>query len=189
MTMHRTRLVVLAALALCSSPSLALAGPRIPLCHTGIVTLLSFEDHLKALRELNRYTGEDIDGLAAQQRKGGAAFFSSQIIVQEEPAASAMYDLRTVHGLNDAKKYRNLTEWTCDRAGYPTVTFVGFRVRAIDKGTILVSRAPGAVNVISLKRIDARLGRRIKVRIQPGNRLLCDDIAKGCIPQIFYERG
>jgi hypothetical protein len=189
MAMHGTRLLLVAALALCGSSSLALAGPKIPLCHAGAVTLLSFENHLKALRKLSRYTGEDIDSLIAQQRRGGAAFFSSQIIVQDEPAASAMYDLRTVHGLNDAKKYRNLTKWTCDRAGYPTVTFVGFRVRAIHKGAILVSRAPGAVNVISLKRIDAHLKKRIKVRVQPGNRLLCGDIAKGCIPAIFYERG
>src|SRR5579871_4421521 len=100
MPARAARFVVLAALALCCGSSFARAGAKIPLCHTGTVTLLSFADHVKKLRELNRYTGEDIDDLVARERKGGAAFFSSQVIVQEEPAASAMYDLRTVHGLN-----------------------------------------------------------------------------------------
>jgi len=185
---HMSVLLVVAA-AICGAPPAAFAGAKLPLCHTGRVTLLPFGEHVQTLRRMSRYSREDIDGLVAQQRKGGAGFFGSQIIVQPEPAASAAFDLRTTHGLNDAKRYRNLTRWTCERAGYPIVTFVGLRVRAIAGRTILVSRAPGAVNVLSLKRLDADLEKRIKVRVQGTRMLLCRDIAKGCVRTIFYERG
>jgi hypothetical protein len=45
------------------------------------------------------------------------------------------------------------------------------------------------VNVISLKAIDAELNNQTKVRVFDGDKMLCDDIGKGCIAGIFYERG
>jgi len=171
-----------------SYSSLANAEP-IAFCHTGAVKLQSFEQHIENLRDMSRYTAEDIDGLIAMQRKGGPEFFSSQIIVQEEMSGSGTFDLRATHGLLDARQYRNITHWTCRRKDYPIVYFVGFRVRKIDGRTIFVARAPGAVNVISLRALDADLSRHVKVRDLSSRKVLCDDLGMGCMPAIFYERG
>ena len=169
-------------------PSAAFAGEKIPLCHAGVVDLLSFVDHVQKLRGMSRYSREDVDGLVAQQRKGGPSFFSSQVIVQDEQSGSGTFDLRTVHGLNDAKHYRNVTSWTCQHEDYPIVYFVGFRVRNISDNTIFVSREKGVVNVISLKALDANLEKHVKVRSFEGDKVLCGDIGAGCIAEIFYER-
>jgi hypothetical protein len=159
---------------------------KIDLCHAGVVDLLSFPDHLNKLRGMTRYSREDIDGLVAQERKGGPDFFSSQVIVQEEQSGSGTFDLRMTHGLSDAKHYTNVTAWTCQAKDYPIAYFVGFRVRRIADGTIFVSREKTVVNVISLKAIDPE---PIKVRTFDSDKVLCDDINKGCIERIFYERG
>jgi hypothetical protein len=138
---------------------------------------------------MTRYSKEDIDGLVAQERKGGPKFFSSQVIVQEEQSGSGTFDLRNVHGLSDAKHYTNVTAWTCQAEDYPIVYFVGFRVRKIADGTIFVSREKTTVNVISLKAIDPDLDKHTKVKLFKSGKVLCDDIGKGCAPEIFYERG
>ena len=85
-------------------------------------------------------------------------------------------------------KTRNITAWTCGRDDYPIVYFVGFRVRAIENGTIEVSREKDIVNVISLKELDPKLEKRLRVKIYQGERVLCPDLGTGCEDRIFYER-
>jgi hypothetical protein len=63
-------------------------------------------------------------------------FFSSQIVVQEELTGSGTFDLHIIHGLSGTKYYRNVTAWDCQRADFPIVYFIGFRVRKIENGTI-----------------------------------------------------
>jgi hypothetical protein len=170
-------------------PSVAAAeGMKVTVCHAGIVDLLSFSAHVKKLRGMTRYSKEDIDGLIAQERKGGPDFFSSQVIVQEEQSGSGTFDLRMIHGLSDAKNYINVTAWNCQREDYPIVYFVGFRVRKIVDGAIYVSRQKSIVNVISLKTIDPELDKDVKVKLLEDGKVLCDDIGKGCVAGIFYER-
>jgi hypothetical protein len=173
----------------CTVPSFTFAAEQISLCHSGMVQLRNFADHVKVLRGLTRYSSENVAELIAQQKKGGSEFFSSQVIVQEEQSGSGTYDLRTWHGLNDARHYRNVTPWTCEAAHYPIVYFVGFRVRKISGTTIFVSRDEGTVNVISLKAIDKDLEKHVKVKIFESDNVLCSDLAKGCSDGIFYERG
>ena len=138
---------------------------------------------------MTRYSRQNVAELVAQQKKGGSAFFSSQVIVQGEPSGSGTFDLRTWHGLNDARDYHNVTPWTCEAEDYPIVYFVGFRVRAVSATAISVSREQGTVNVISLKAIDEELEKHIKVNVFESDKVLCDDLAKGCSREIFYERG
>jgi hypothetical protein len=165
------------------------AEEKVALCHAGLITLTGFSKHIEHLRGMTRYEPQDIDNLVAMQRKGGAEFFSSQIFVQEEQSGSGTFDLRTVHGINDAIDYRNVTAWTCRAEDYPIVYFIGFRVREIHEGTIFVSREKKVVNVISLKAIDADLEKHLKVKIFGGTKVLCRDLGTGCEPQIFYDRG
>jgi hypothetical protein len=152
------------------------AEEQVALCHAGLITLTSFSKHIEHLRGMTRYEPQEIDRLVALQRKGGAEFFSSQIIVQEEQSGSGTFDLRTVHGINDAIDYRNVTAWTCRAEDYPIVYFIGFRVREIHEGTIFVSREKKVVNVISLKTIDADLEKHLKVKIFEGTKVLCRDL-------------
>jgi hypothetical protein len=165
------------------------AEEKVALCYAGLITLTSFSQHIEHLRGMTRYEPQDIDNLVAMQRKGGAEFFSSQIFVQEEQSGSGTFDLRTVHGINDAIHYHNVTAWTCRAEDYPIVYFIGFRVREIHEGTIFVSREKKVVNVISLKTIDADLEKHLKVKIFEGTKVLCRDLGAECDAGIFYERG
>jgi hypothetical protein len=128
---------------------------KFALCHAGLIKLPDFEQHIKYMRGLKRYSDEEINALIARNRKGGPEFFSSQIVLKEEPSGSGTYDLRAVHGILDAADYRNITAWTCNGPeDYPIVYFVGFRVLKIEDNTIYVARDRGVVNVISLHEID-----------------------------------
>jgi hypothetical protein len=180
--------VACAASIFASSASGVAAEEKIALCHAGLVKLASFAEHLKALRSTKRYEPEEIAVLAEQQRKGGPEFFSSQVIVQESQSGSGTYDLRMLHGLSDAKDYRNVTAWDCQMSDYPIVYFVGFRVRQIERGTIFVSREKDIVNVISLSALDPTLDSGTKVQVFERDQVLCQDIGKGCDQHIFYGR-
>ena len=179
-------LFCLAGLAL-ASPSRARAEDKIALCYAGLVTLPPFEQHLRHLRASRRYEAAEIDELIARNRKGGPEFFSSQIFIQEQISGSGTFSLRLFHGLLHAKT-RNITAWTCGREDYPVVYFVGFRVRAIEDGAIEVSREKGVVNVISLKELDPKIEKQLRVKIHHGDRVLCPDLATACEDRIFYER-
>ena len=184
----RVRHLILAAAIAALSHLPASAEQKITLCHAGLIKLGSFDAHIKAIREARRYEPEDIDGLIKKREKYGDEFFSSQIIVQEELSGSGTFDLRMFHGLSHATDYRNVTAWDCQRADYPIVYFVGFRVREIDNNTIFVSREKDIVNVISLSALDPKLERHVKVQIFEGDKVLCRDLGKECEPAIFYER-
>jgi hypothetical protein len=165
------------------------AEEKVALCHVGSIVLPSFSKHIEYLRGMKRYEPQDIDELIATQRKGGPGFFSSQIFVHEENSSSGAFELRTVHGINDAIKYRNVTPWTCRAENYPIVYFIGFRARKIDGDTIFVSRNKESVNVISLKALDPDLEKHLKVKIIGSKKVLCRDLGAGCEPGIFYDRG
>jgi hypothetical protein len=186
----RTRRLLLAAacLAWTAAASAAAAEEKIALCHAGLIKLTSFAKHIKMLRGMKRYEPEEIAKLVARERAGGPEFFSSQIVIQEEQSGSGTFDLRNVHGISDAESYRNVTAWACAAEDYPIVYFVGFRVRAINGGAIQVSREKDVVNVISLKALDAKLDKPISVKIFQGNKVLCENINKGCDKGIFYDR-
>ena len=166
----------------------ALASDKISICHAGLVELASFDKHMKDIRESRRYEPEQMDGLIASQRKYGPDFFTSQIFIQEDLSGSTMFDLRMFHGLWGAAKYRNVTAWDCQRDDYPIAYFVGFRVSKIEGSTIMVTREKDVVNVISLKTLDPKLDKPIKVKIFQDGKVLCEDIGKGCEPSIFYGR-
>ena len=169
--------------------SAALAEDKIALCHAGLITLPTFEQHIEALLEAKRYAREEVDALISRQRAGGPEFFTSQIIIQEGQSGSGTFSLRLFHGLSDAAtKYRNVSACACVGDDYPIVYFVGFRVRKIEDGTILVSREDDVVNVISLKALDAKLRKHIKVKIFEGDKILCRDLGAGCDKSIFYGR-
>ncbi len=166
----------------------AQAEDKIAFCHAGLVKLASFAQHIKALRKHRRYEPAQIDELIAKQRKGGADFFSSQVIVQEEQSGSGTFDLRLFHGLSTATDYRNVTAWDCQLDDYPVVYFVGFRVREVKDNTIFVTREKDIVNVISLKALDPKLDKHIKVQVFEGDKVLCRDLGAECEPGIFYSR-
>jgi hypothetical protein len=150
--------------------------------------LPDFEQHIKYMRGLKRYSDEEINALIARNRKGGPEFFSSQIVLKEEPSGSGTYDLRAVHGILDAADYRNITAWTCNGPeDYPIVYFVGFRVLKIEDNTIYVARDRGVVNVISLHEIDPKLDHPLAVKIEDGKKALCEDVNKRCDTGIFYD--
>ena len=107
--------------------------------------------------------------------------------IQEEQSGSGTFSLRLFHGLLNAKA-RNITAWACASEDYPIVYFVGYRVRAIESGTIEVSREKDIVNVISLKDLDPKLEKRLRVKIHQGTQVLCADLGTGCEERIFYER-
>ena len=166
----------------------ATAEQKIALCHAGLIKLAPFAKHLKTLRDAKRYEPADIDKLIANERKYGADFMTSQVIVQEEQSGSGTFDLRMFHGLWGAAEYRNVTAWTCVAEDYPVVYFVGFRVRQIVDDTIEVTREKDVVNVISLKSLDPKLDKKMRVKIFEGDKVLCSDIGKECEPGIFYSR-
>jgi hypothetical protein len=179
--------MLVAGASLAAAPALA-DEQKIALCHAGLIKLAPFEQHIKNMRALKRYSNEQIDELIARSRKGGAEFFSSQIVLKEEPSGSGTYDLRMVHGLSDAADYRNVTAWTCNGAeDFPIVYFVGFRVRRIENDTIFVSREKDIVNVISLHTLDPKLDRQLAVKLEEGNKVLCEDVNKRCEAGIFYD--
>lgn len=187
------RALSLFAVALCAtgvlgSPSPARAEDKLVVCHAGLITLASFAQHIKNLRALKRYEPEEIDALVKRERDNGPGFLSAQVLVQEEVSGSGTYDLRTFHGLADARSYRNVTAWNCERDDYPIVYFVGFRVREVKDGAIWVSRESDIVNVVALKTLDPKLDRGLKVKLFKADEVLCDDIGKGCNNSIWYER-
>jgi hypothetical protein len=183
------RLVAAMCVWACVAASPAAADEaKIAICHAGLVTLQSFAKHLKLLRASKRYNPEKIERLIARQRKGGPDFFSSQIVVQNEQSGSGTFDLRLFHGLSEAEKYRNVTAWACTYDDYPIVYFIGLRVRRIENGEIQVARERDIVNVISLKDLDPKLNKHLKVTVFETNKALCADLAEGCVDSIFYNR-
>jgi hypothetical protein len=180
---------LLFAAAVTVSGSALAEGNKISICHAALVELASFDKHLNDIRAAKRYEPEQINGLIANRRKYGPDFFTSQIFIQEEQSGSTYFDLRMFHGLWGAAKYRNVADWDCVNDDYPIAYFVGFRVRDIgDDGSILVTREKDIVNVISLKALDPKLDKHTKVRIFKGDKVLCQDLGKGCEPGIFYDR-
>jgi len=182
------RWLLFAAAVTVSSPAIA-EEHKISICHAGLVEFASFDKHLNDIRASKRYEPEQINGLIASRRKYGPDFFTSQIFIQKEQSGSTQFDLRMFHGLWGAAKYRNVTGWDCLSEDYPIVYFVGFRVREIaEDGTIMVTREKDIVNVISLKTLDPKLDKHTKVMIFQGDKVLCEDIGKGCDLAIFYSR-
>ena len=161
---------------------------KLAICHAGLIKLADFDQHIKYMRGLKRYSEEDLKTLIERNRKGGPEFFSSQIVLKEEPSGSGTYDLRAVHGILDAADYRNITAWTCNGPeDFPIVYFVGFRVRRIEDNTIYVSREKDIVNVISLHALDPKADRRLAVKLEEGKKVLCEDVNKRCDAGIFYD--
>jgi hypothetical protein len=183
------RLLAAAALIACAAVAPARADEqKFGLCHAGLIKLPDFEQHIKYMRGLKRYSEDDLKALIARNRKGGPEFFSSQIVLKEEPSGSGTYDLRAVHGILDAADYRNITAWTCNGPeDFPIVYFVGFRVLKIEDNTIYVARDKGVVNVISLHELDAKLDHPLAVKLEDGKKLLCEDVNKRCDAGIFYD--
>ncbi|MEI9924366.1 MAG: hypothetical protein WDN50_13290 [Bradyrhizobium sp.] len=170
-------------------PSAGHAEGNFKICHAGVVTLLDFGDHIRKLRAMNRYDADMIDTLVKAQRKGGADFFSSQIAYQEAVNGSGTFDLRSFHGILDAKDYLNVTSWTCGADDFPVAYFIGFRVQEAADNTISLARAKGIVNVLSLKGIGAGPNKRVKVKLADGDKVLCEDIAKACVAEVYYDNG
>jgi hypothetical protein len=165
----------------------AAAATKIKYCATGSMTLGSFAAHIAEIRKVNRYSQEDIDKLIADEKAGGPEFFSSQVVVKEEQSGSGDYDLHLFQGYSDPDAtYHVRMKWACGHDDYPVAYFVGFRVREIRDGAIYVSRQKDTVNIISLKTLDPDLDRHTRVRDFRTRAVLCDDIAKGCIKEIFY---
>jgi hypothetical protein len=162
---------------------------KISFCHAALVDFASFDKHLKDIRASKRYEPEQINTLIANRRKYGPDFMTSQIFIQEQQSGSGRFDLMMFHGLWGAAKYRGIAEWDCLHDDFPIAYFVGFRVREIgDDGSILVTREKDIVNVISLKALAPKLDKHIKVRVFKIDKVLCQDIGKGCEPGIFYDR-
>ena len=182
------RLLAAAAVIFCAAAPARADEQKFGLCHAGLIKLPDFNEHIKYLRGLKRYSEEDLKTLIERNRKGGPEFFSSQIVLKEEPSGSGTYDLRAVHGLLDAADYRNITAWTCDGPeDFPIVYFVGFRVRKIEDNTVYVSREKDIVNVISLHELDPKLDHRLAVKLEDGKKVLCEDVNKRCDGGIFYD--
>jgi hypothetical protein len=165
----------------------AMAAETIKYCSTGTITMGPFDAHIERIRQAKRYDEEDIDKLIADQKTGGPDFFSTQVVTKEEQSGSGDFDLNTFQGFSDPQaKYKTDTKWSCTSVDYPVAYFVGFKVKEIGSGTILVTPQKGTVNVISLKSIDPNLDKPTKVQDSQSHAVLCDDIAKGCIKTIFY---
>jgi hypothetical protein len=190
LTPWRGRLIGAACLAAVSvaAPAPAASARTIALCHAGLITLGSFDRLIKEMRASTRDDRKDIDALVTRARKGGPEFFSSQVIIQEEQSGSGTFDLRRIHGLSGAKSYRNVTAWACEAEDYPIVYFVGFRVMAIEDGTITVAREKDIVNVIALHALDPELKKHLQVKKKDSGEVLCRDLGEGCIDRIFYDR-
>lgn len=183
------RLVALVGSAFILAGQSASAAEPIKFCSTGTITMGSFAEHIEALRKARRYEAAEIDKLIADQRAGSPGFFSSQVVVKEEQSGSGDFDLNLFQGFSDPHtKYRRDKPWACKAEDYPVVYFVGFKVKAIDKGGITVARQKGAVNVVSVKSIDPDLDKHTRVTEGQNGAVLCEDIAAGCVKQIFYGR-
>jgi len=167
----------------------AMAADTIAFCATGTMTMGPFDEHIADIRKANRYEKADIDELIAEQKAGGPDFFSTQVVIKEEQSGSGDFDLHLFQGFSDPQaKYSVVEKWHCEHNDYPVAYFVGFKVRAISEGAILVSREKGTVNVISLKKIDPGLDKHTSVKDFTSHAVLCADIATGCIKTIFYGR-
>jgi len=185
----RLRLLAAAAIVAWTAAAPTLADEqKFALCHAGLIKLPDFQQHIKYMRGLKRFSEEDLKTLIERNRKGGPEFFSSQIVLKEEPSGSGTYDLRAVHGILDAADYRNITAWTCNGPeDFPIVYFVGFRVRKIEDDTIYVAREKDVVNVISLHELDPKLDHPLAVKLEDGKKVLCEDVNKRCDAGIFYD--
>lgn len=178
----------LGAIACLACVGVSVAREKISICHAGLVELESFDKHVNDIRESKRYAPEVIESLIEGQRKYGPDYFASQIFVQLFELGSSTYHLLKLHGLRGGAKYRNVTAWDCQRDDYPIAYFVGFRVRDIQDGAIRVTPEKDVVNVISLKALNPKPRKYTKVKIFEGDKVLCEDIGKGCDPTIFYSR-
>jgi hypothetical protein len=167
----------------------ASAAEPIKLCSAGTIRMGPFAEHIDALRKARRYDAADIDKLIAEQHAGGPEFFSTQVVVKEEQSGSGDFDLNLFQGFSDPHaKYKKEKPWACAAEDYPVAYFVGFKVREMGKGSIAVARQKGAVNVVSLKAIDPDLDKHTRVIDAQTHAVLCDDIATGCVKQIFHGR-
>jgi len=175
------------AASLACAPARADDEQKISLCHAGLIKFASFETHLKAVRDARRYEPNEIAALIAHHSKYGADYATAQIVVQDQISGSGTFSLRLYHGLSSAESYRNVTAWACQREDYPIVYFVGYRVREIAKDTIFVSREKDIVNVISLKNLDPKVDKHLKVQIFQGDKVLCQDLGSKCEPEIFHD--
>jgi hypothetical protein len=183
------RLTALVGCGLLVAAASASAAERIKFCSTGTITMGPFAEHIDALRKARRYDAADIGKLIADQRTGGPTFFSTQVVIKEEQSGSGDFDLNLFQGFSDPHaKYHGEKPWACEADDYPVAYFVGFKVREMNKGSIAVSRQKGAVNVVSLKRIDPDLDKHTRVTDGRTGAVLCEDIAAGCIKRIFYGR-
>jgi hypothetical protein len=181
--------IVIAGCAINLAAPSTRAEQNIAMCSSGAITLGSFTQHILELRRAHRYEPKEIDKLAADERAGGPDFFSSQVVIKEEQSGSGTFDLNLFQGFSDPQaKYRSVVKWHCGHDDYPVAYFVGYRVREIGDGAILVSREKETVNVISLKDLDPGLDKPISVKDFDSHAVLCPDIAKGCIKTIFYGR-
>ena len=185
----RLRLLAAAAIVAWTAAAPTLADEqKFALCHAGLIKLPDFQQHIKYMRGLKRFSEEDLKTLIERNRKGGPEFFSSQIVLKEEPSGSGTYDLRVVHGIFDAADYRNITARTCNGPeDFPIVYFVGFRVLKIEDDTIYIARDEGVVNVISLHELDPKLDHPLAVKLEDGKKVLCEDVNKRCDAGIFYD--
>jgi hypothetical protein len=165
----------------------AMAAETIKYCSSGTITMGPFDAHIERIRKANRYEAADIDELIAEQKAGGPDFFSTQVVIKGEQSGSGDFDLNMFQGFSDPQtKYKNDMKWACTAVDYPVAYFVGFKVKEIGNGRILVTPEKGTVNVISLKTLDPNLDKHTKVQDSQSHAVLCDDIAKGCIKTIFY---
>jgi hypothetical protein len=162
----------------------AVADEKITICHAALINLPSFERHIADLHQAKRYEPDEIEKLVARKRTGGAEFFTSQIMFQEHASGSGTYDLRLFHGLSGPySKYRNITPWACTADDYPIAYFVGFRVQDAQESQILVARERAVVSVVSLK----KLSKPVVIKAVENGRILCEDVAFGCVKGIWFD--
>jgi hypothetical protein len=180
----------LAAAFVLAATQTAFAEHSFKMCASGTIVLGSFADHLADLRKSDRYPADDVDDLEKKARQGGPEFFSSQVVIKEQQSGSGTFDLNKFQGFSDPKaEYSRVTKaWNCAAADYPIAYFVGFKVREIRDGAIMVSREKGTMNVISLSKIDPELEKHTQVKVFHRDAVLCKDIGAGCIDSIFYGR-
>jgi hypothetical protein len=184
---RRLLLIAIAGCALDLTMQTAMAAETIKYCSTGTITMGPFDAHIAEIRKAKRYEAADIDELIAEQKAGGPGFFSTQVVVKEEQSGSGDFDLNMFQGFSDPQaNLKSDMKWSCTSVDYAVAYFVGFKVKEIGNGTILVTREKGTVNVISLKTLDPNLDKHTKVQDSQSHAVLCDDIAKGCIKTIFY---
>jgi hypothetical protein len=184
------RLLLLIALAGCGlipTAQTATAADAIKYCSTGTITMGPFDAHIDEIRKANRYEKADIDELIEEQKAGGPDFFSTQVVIKTEQSGSGDFDLNKFQGFSDPQtKYTSDMNWACTSVDYPVAYFVGFKVKELGNGTILVTPAKGTVNVVSLKALDPDLDKHTKVQDAQSHAVLCNDIATGCVKTIFY---